>query len=82
MVLLNAAFDEWAARFDALRAATDCPTISAIDVLCPIEETAYTDFVAWLTKHGLMKQGGALLMHCHRGRTLRRNLRRGTTCKT
>jgi len=33
MVLLNAAFEEWAKRFDELRAATDCPPMSALEML-------------------------------------------------
>jgi hypothetical protein len=73
LVLLNSAFDEWARRFDELRAATDCPPMSAIELLCPTDKEAHAAFVLWLSKNGLTESGGTLLMHCHRGRaTLRR----------
>lgn len=73
LVLLNSAFDEWARRFDELRAATDCPPMSAIELLCPTDKEAHAAFVLWLSKNGLTESGGTLLMYCHRGRaTLRR----------
>lgn len=75
MVILNAAFEEWAKRFDELRAVTDCPPMSALEMLCPTDHDAHAAFMLWLTKNGLTEQGGALLMHCHRGRTLRHSQR-------
>lgn len=73
LVLLNSAFDEWARRFDELRAATDCPPMSAIDFLTgglTVPETggaaAWDAYSKWLAKPGMTVHDEAFIAHCGR----------------
>lgn len=73
LVLLNTAFDEWAQRFDELRAATDCPPMSAIDFLTgglTAPETggaaAWDAYSKWLAKPGMTAHDSAFIAHCGR----------------
>lgn len=65
MVLLNSAFDEWAQRFDELRAATDCPPMSAIDFLTG-RAAVWDAYESWLAKPSMTVQDEAFIAHCGR----------------
>lgn len=66
LVLLNSAFDEWARRFDELRAGTDCPEMAAIDFLTGGGEV-WDMYSKWLALPGELDRAFlAFLNHCGR----------------
>lgn len=68
LLLLNSVFDEWAQRFDELRALTDCPSI----YFATGELSAHDVFTSWLALPGITEHSQAFLNHCGKVKSLQR----------